>query len=119
MKVFKVIILLAAIPAAASDIPGVWRISGSVAGQTFTSVCNLKQQGEKVTGTCNMEGEQPVDVVGSIKDGEARVSWDDGWHDAIRKVGSKYEKFAYSPGKLLLDTPANVTEARAINAPPI
>ena len=51
--------------------------------------------------------------------GEARVSWDDGWHDAIRKVGSKYERFAYSPGKFFSDTPANVTEARAINAPPI
>ena len=52
-------------------------------------------------------------------DGEARVAWDDGWHDAIRKVGSKYEKFAYSPGKSFSDTPANVTEAREINAPPI
>ena len=52
-------------------------------------------------------------------DGEAHVSWDDGWHDAIRKVGSKYEKFAYSPGKSFSDTPENVTEAREINAPPI
>jgi hypothetical protein len=44
-------------------------------------------------------------------DGEARVSWDDGWHDAIRKVGTKHEKFAYEPGRTFSDKPANVTEA--------
>jgi hypothetical protein len=52
-------------------------------------------------------------------DGEAHVAWDDGWHDAIRKVGSKYEKFAYSPGKTFTDPPANVTEARNTNPQPI
>jgi hypothetical protein len=52
-------------------------------------------------------------------DGEAHVAWDDGWHDAIRKVGSKYEKFAYSPGKSFTDSPANVTEARNTNPQPI
>ena len=51
-------------------------------------------------------------------DGEAHVSWDDGWHDAIRKVGSKYEKFAYSPRTSFSDKPANVTEATETNAPP-
>ena len=45
-------------------------------------------------------------------DGEARITWDDGWHDAIRKVGSKHEKFAYAPGKSFSDNPTNVTEAR-------
>jgi hypothetical protein len=44
-------------------------------------------------------------------DGEAHVSWDDGWHDAIRKVGSKHEKFAFAPGESFSDKPANVTEA--------
>lgn len=52
-------------------------------------------------------------------DGEARVSWDDGWHDAIRKVGAKHEKFAYAPGKSFSDAPANVTEARNTSPRPI
>jgi hypothetical protein len=52
-------------------------------------------------------------------DGEARVSWDDGWHDAIRKVGAKYEKFAYEPGKTFTDTPSNVTEAQSQTPKPI
>jgi hypothetical protein len=52
-------------------------------------------------------------------DGEARITWDDGWHDAIRKVGSKHEKFAYAPGKSFLDSPTNVTEARNAHPQPI
>ena len=31
----------------------------------------------------------------TLVDGEARISWDDGWHDVIRKVGGKHEKVAY------------------------
>ncbi|AXC09752.1 hypothetical protein ACPOL_0371 [Acidisarcina polymorpha] len=52
-------------------------------------------------------------------DGEARVSWDDGWHDVIRKVGTKYQKFAYAPGKTFSDTPDNVTEAHNTSPKPI
>jgi hypothetical protein len=51
--------------------------------------------------------------------GEAQVSWDDGWHDAIRKVGDKYEKFAYGPGKLFTGEPDNVTQARNTRPKPI
>jgi hypothetical protein len=54
-----------------------------------------------------------------VVDNEARISWDDGWHDAIRKVGAKYEKFAYEPGKSFTDTPANVTDAKNTEAQPI
>jgi hypothetical protein len=51
--------------------------------------------------------------------GEARISWDDGWHDAIRKVGSNHEKRAYEPGKSFDDTPSNVTAARNTQPQPI
>jgi hypothetical protein len=52
-------------------------------------------------------------------DGEARVSWDNGWHDIIRKVGTKYQKFAYSPGKSFNDDPYNVTDAHKTSHEPI
>jgi hypothetical protein len=52
-------------------------------------------------------------------DGEARISWDDAAQDAIRKVGSGYQKFAYAAGKSFTDTPDNVTSARNTNAHPI
>jgi hypothetical protein len=52
-------------------------------------------------------------------DGEARVSWDDGAQDAIRKVGSRFQKFAYSSGKSFTDDPDNVTNARNTSPHPI
>jgi hypothetical protein len=52
-------------------------------------------------------------------DGEARITWDDGAQDAIRKVGSRYQKFAYEAGKSFTDVPANVTSARLTNPRPI
>jgi hypothetical protein len=55
----------------------------------------------------------------SIVDGEARIAWDDGWHDAIRKVGKKHEKVAFEPGKSFSDVPSNVTEAWNTRPEPI
>ncbi len=55
----------------------------------------------------------------TVVDGEARITWDDGWRDAIRKVGSKHEKFAYEPGKSFGDSPSNVTAARNTQPKPI
>ncbi len=52
-------------------------------------------------------------------DGEARVTWDDGWQDVIRKVGSIYQKFAYKAGRSVTDTPDNVDSARYANPRPI
>lgn len=52
-------------------------------------------------------------------DGEARISWDDGWHDIIRKVGEKYQKIAFEPGKTFDDSPSNVASARNTNPEPI
>ena len=51
--------------------------------------------------------------------GEVRISWDDGWHDAIRKMGSSYQKRAYEPGKSFDDAPSNVTAARNTEPKPI
>jgi hypothetical protein len=47
----------------------------------------------------------------TVVNGEAQVSWDDGWHDVLRKVGSKYEKVAFEPGRSLTESPSNVTPA--------
>ena len=55
----------------------------------------------------------------TLVDGEARISWDDGWHDVICKTGSKHEKRAYEPGKSFDDAPSNVTEARNTQPKPI
>ena len=55
----------------------------------------------------------------ALVDGEARISWDDGWHDIIRKVGTKHEKLGFAPGKSFDDTPSNVAAARNTEPKPI
>src|SRR5580698_7530242 len=35
--------------------------------------------------------------------GEAQITWDDGAEDAIRKVGSRFQKSAYKAGKAFTD----------------
>ena len=55
----------------------------------------------------------------TLVDGEARIAWDDGWHDAICKVAGKHEKRAFEPGKSFDDKPSNVTEAHNTQAKPI
>ncbi len=52
-------------------------------------------------------------------DGEARVTWNDGNKDCIRKVGTIYRKFAYSMGKSFTSDPDNETNARNTSAKPI
>lgn len=55
----------------------------------------------------------------TLVDGEARVTWDDGWRDMIRKRGTRHEKVAFEPGKTFDDVPSNVTEARNTQPKPI
>lgn len=55
----------------------------------------------------------------TVVGGEARISWDDGWHDVIRKVGTTHEKVAYEPGRSYDDSPTNVTAARNTQPKPI
>jgi hypothetical protein len=52
-------------------------------------------------------------------DGEARVTWNDGAKDCIRKVGTIYRKFAYVAGKSFTSDPDNETNARNTSAKPI
>lgn len=51
--------------------------------------------------------------------GEALITWDDDAEDAIRKVGSRFQKFAYKAGKAFTDVPDNVTGARNTTPNPI
>lgn len=54
----------------------------------------------------------------TIVGNEARISWDDGWHDIIRKIGDQYEKFAFAPGTTIEDKPENITNARKLESKP-
>lgn len=51
--------------------------------------------------------------------GEARVTWDDGSMDAIRRIGGRDQKFAYRAGKSFTDQPDNVADAHNTSPRPI
>jgi hypothetical protein len=89
---------------------GKWKV-GTGAGTSFIITLEPNGQAKKSIGASHGTWE--------VVNGEARIKWDDGWHDAIRKVGSKHEKFAYQPGKSFDDEPSNVTEAQTLNPEPI
>jgi hypothetical protein len=84
---------------------------GDGAGSNF--YIDLKEGGEAWRSIGHVRGHW--EYVG----GEARVMWDDGAKDAIRKVGTHYEKSAYERGKSFSDHPDNVTNARLTNPKPI
>jgi hypothetical protein len=81
---------------------GEWKV-GDGAGRTF--LITLEPDGMARKSQHSEAG------MWTVVNGEARIAWDDGWHDIIRKVGSRYEKAAYSPGSSLSGSPDNVTEA--------
>jgi len=86
---------------------GQWRVGNGVGG---TFLITLKPDGvaRKTQGSEN--------GMWTVVNGEARIAWDDGWHDCIRKVNNRYEKAAYKPGASLTGTPDNVAEAVYIEA---
>ena len=88
---------------------GKWRVGNGAGGHFFVT---LDPNGEASKSIGAAHGTWVV------VDGEARISWDDGWHDAIRKVGDKYQKVAFSPEKKFSDTPSNVADAENTSPQP-
>jgi hypothetical protein len=89
---------------------GKWEV-GDGAGNNF--FITLQENGDAKRSLGDMHGKWVY------VDGEARVTWDDGAQDAIRKVGSIYQKFAYGAGKSFTDTPDNVASAHSTIPHPI
>src|SRR5215469_1752107 len=82
---------------------GKWRVGDGAGGHFFVT---LEASGEASKSIGAAHG------TWTVVDGEARISWDDGWHDAIRRVGDKYQKVAFSPEKSFSDSPSNVADAQ-------
>ena len=90
---------------------GKWTVGEGNGGNTFTITLNRDGSARKSIGATHGTWQ--------VVDGEAHIGWDDGWHDVIRKVGAKYEKVAYAPGKSYSDNSDNVTDARRQNPEPL
>lgn len=88
---------------------GKWEAgAGDGAGSTFFITFETNGEASKSIGASH--------GIWTIVGDEARISWDDGWHDAIRKIGDKHEKFAFAPGTTFDDKPENVTDARKLES---
>jgi hypothetical protein len=91
---------------------GRW-IVGVGGGNNDTFVITLKEDGNAERSLNEVHG------TWQYVDGQALITWDDGAQDAIRKAGSKFQKYAYSAGKSFSDVPDNVTFARNTTPKPI
>lgn len=89
---------------------GKWEV-GDGAGSTFE--ITLKENGEAERSLGNEHGRW------AYVNGAAEITWDDGWQDAIRRVGSRFQKFAYAAGKKFTDKPDNVADAHNTTPRPI
>ena len=91
---------------------GRWVVGVGTGGDdTFT--ITLKDDGNAMRSLRSVHG------TWAYVNGEARITWDDGAQDAIRKAGSRFEKYAYRAGKSFTDTPDNVTPAENTTPKPI
>jgi hypothetical protein len=102
----------ASAPVGINRFLGRWTVGeGSGMNNNFTITLKRNGAAEKSIGSTH--------GTWMIIDGEARITWDDGWRDVIRKVGEKYEKVAHSPGTSFVDQSNNITDARREDAGPI
>ena len=101
---------------AAADTPGrghflgKWRL-GEGNGQNFLVTLEANGDASKSIGG-NPHGKW------TVVNGEARISWDEGSWDAIRKVNGKYLKFWHPDGNFS-GKPNNVDDAEHIESNPI
>jgi len=89
---------------------GKWEVGD---GNGFNFFITLEENGDAWRSTGHEHGKW------AYVDGDALITWDDGWKDAIRKAGTKYQKSAYGTGKSFTDTPDNVANANNTTPHPI
>lgn len=83
---------------------GRWEAGTGSADGTFFITLESNGEASKTLGASH--------GIWTIADDEARITWDDGWLDAIRLISKKkYEKIAFAPGTSFSDEPENVTDA--------
>jgi hypothetical protein len=89
---------------------GKWQV-GDGAGNTF--YITLNENGSAYRSLGDRHGHWVY------ANGDALITWDDGGGDAIRRTGSRFQKYAYMNGKSFSDSPDNVTDAHNTSPRPI
>jgi hypothetical protein len=89
--------------ASAATFVGEWKVGLGAGNASFT--ITLEKGGNATKSHGSPDGKW------TVFGDEARITWDDGWHDVIRRAGTHWEKAAYAPGKSFSDPPDNITGA--------
>lgn len=87
----------------AASFTGKWKVGMGVGSGTFTITLEKGGKATKTHGSPN--------GTWTVFGDEARITWDDGWHDVIRRAGNHWEKAAFAPGKTFSDPPSNIASA--------
>jgi hypothetical protein len=82
-------------------------------GNGVTFEITLKEDGNAERSLHDIHG------TWTYANGDALITWDDGAKDAIRKAGSRFQKYAYGASKSFSDEPDNVTSAQNTTPKPI
>jgi hypothetical protein len=70
------LIASAALPLAAADISGGWSLKGEIAGNNLDVKCVLKQESEKLAGTCRTNEMPEAKTTGEVKDKTVTIQYD-------------------------------------------
>lgn len=66
----------AALPMAAADVSGNWNLKGEIAGNNLDVKCVLKQEGDKLAGTCKTNEMPEVKTTGEVKEKTVTIQYD-------------------------------------------
>jgi hypothetical protein len=85
MKRLIALLVFASLPAWADDVSGVWKVDGLIADHTIAATCTLKQTDKQISGSCQVNADQVLNVAGNVK--EKQVTW---------KYDQEYEGTVYT-----------------------
>lgn len=74
MKTVLIALLFTALPAFGADFSGVWKVTGTIAGNDVTPICTFTQDANKLSGTCKWD-ENSAGATGTVKDRQATWSY--------------------------------------------
>ena len=89
---------------------GEWKV-GDCAGAYFTITLERDGIARKTIGAPH--------GTWSVVDGEARITWEDGNRDTIRKAGDTYEKAWYAPDRSYAEQASCTASAESLDRKPI
>ena len=93
MKHVVIVLLLSALPALAADasVSGTWKVEGNVSGYAVDRLCTFKQDGKKLSGSCqngdpNADDKAVLQLTGNVDDKNVTWKYDAEWNGSTLTV---------------------------------